>query len=39
MYFENYSDFYFSLQNDYGKNYWNQEIINLENKIEKYVKP
>lgn len=38
MYFENYSDFYFSLQNDYGKNYWNQEIINLENKIEKYVK-
>lgn len=33
FYFENYSDFYFNLQNDYGKNYWSEEIIKLENKI------
>lgn len=37
MYFENYSDFYFTLQNDYGKNYWSEEIIKLEDKISKYV--
>lgn len=35
MYFENYSDFYFTLQNDYGKNFWGDEIIKLENKISK----
>jgi len=33
LYFENYSEFYFNLQNDYGKNHWNQEILNLENKL------
>jgi hypothetical protein len=35
IYFENYSDFYFNLQNDYGKNYWGEEIIKLENKLNK----
>jgi len=38
LYFENYSDFYFSLQNDYGKNYWSEEIIKLENKLNQNVK-
>ena len=32
-YFENYSDFYFGLQNDYGKNYWSEEILKLENEL------
>ena len=35
LYFENYSDFYFNLQNEYGKNYWNEEIIHLENDLNK----
>jgi hypothetical protein len=34
-YFENYSDFYFGLQNDYGKNYWSEEIIKLENELSR----
>ena len=35
LYFENYSDFYFGLQNDYGKNYWSEEIIKLENELSR----
>lgn len=37
LYFENYSDFYFNLQNDYGKNYWSEEIIKLESVLNNNV--
>lgn len=33
MYFENYSDFYFTLQSDYGKNYWDEISMRLENEL------
>lgn len=35
MYFENYSDFYFTLQSDYGKNYWDEFSLKLQNDISK----
>ena len=35
MYFENYSDFYFTLQDDYGKNYWDEYSLNLQHELSK----
>lgn len=34
MYFENYSDFFFTLQSDYGKNYWDEVSLKLQNDLE-----
>lgn len=34
IYFENYSDFYFTFQADYGKNYWDEVSLKLENELE-----
>lgn len=34
MYFENYSDFYFTLQSDFGKNYWDEVSLKLQNDLE-----
>lgn len=33
LYFENYSDLYFLIQNDYGKNFWSEEILKLEREL------
>lgn len=35
IYFENYSDFYFTLQDDYGKNYWDEYSLNLQHELSK----
>jgi hypothetical protein len=35
LYFENYSDFYFTLQEDYGKNYWDEYSLKLQNDLSK----
>jgi len=35
MYFENYSDFYFALQDDYGKTYWEEYSLKLQNDLSK----
>jgi len=35
MYFENYSDFYFTLQDDYGKNYWDEYSLKLQHELSK----
>jgi hypothetical protein len=34
MYFENYSDFFFTLQSDYGKNYWDEVSLKLQHDLE-----
>jgi len=34
MYFENYSDFFFTLQSDFGKNYWDEVSLKLQNDLE-----
>ena len=34
MYFENYSDFYFTFQSDFGKNYWDEVSTKLENDLQ-----
>jgi hypothetical protein len=33
MYFENFSDFFFTFQSDYGKNYWDEVSLKLENDL------
>lgn len=33
QYFENFSDYYFTIQTDFGKNYFNEQIMRLENEI------
>lgn len=35
LYFENFSDFYFTFQNDYGKNYWDELSTRLEKELLK----
>lgn len=34
LYFENFSDFYFTFQNDYGKNYWDEYSMRLESELK-----
>lgn len=34
MYFDNFSDFYFTFQSDFGKNYWDEVSIKLENDLQ-----
>lgn len=33
-YFENYSDFYFTFQSDFGKNYWDEFALRLESELK-----
>jgi len=35
LYFEYYSDFYFTLQEDYGKNYWDEYSLKLQHELSK----
>jgi hypothetical protein len=34
LYFENYSDFYFTFQSDFGKNYWDEFALRLESELK-----
>jgi hypothetical protein len=34
LYFDNYSDFYFTFQNDFGKNYWDELVLKLESELK-----
>jgi hypothetical protein len=34
MYFENFSDFYFTFQSDFGKNYWDEFSLRLESELK-----
>jgi len=34
LYFENFSDFYFTFQNDFGKNYWDEFALRLESELK-----
>jgi len=34
LYFENFSDFYFTFQSDFGKNYWDEFALRLESELK-----
>jgi len=34
LYFENYSDFFFTFQTDFGKNYWDEFALRLESELK-----
>lgn len=34
LYFENYSDFFFTFQSDFGKNYWDEFALRLESELK-----
>jgi hypothetical protein len=34
LYFENFSDFYFTFQSDFGKNYWDEYSLKLESELK-----
>lgn len=34
LYFENYSDFYFTFQSDFGKNYWDEFALRLDSELK-----